>query len=353
MALSIAVKSRNAQNPPPIARRESEPKKSFHFELGDIRSRFELKEKKDIRGPRTIFEVVQLHSSGELARDEKSGAAPFIIQNQKDIEALINYVGEEYGIHTFFLEGLDLAADTEAAFLYKYLNQCDGLFNTAMRNGDTAAVQKLLATLIEDYDKNSNRPDLDEFQKATLGYFLRVRLRKFLPFATTEDRPGFELKLAELAEQRLIKGDNLYITLGGPWKARIDGEGKFNLETGDNRAAAMEMLEVIRNTPKESAPAEAKEKHQKRLVELSRIREDAAVASTNAWMDAHRENKTFYVIGSAHNSTGNVKRYNSRVESSKRCSIARVESNVVRAASAIDFPGNVPLELNDADDEKW
>jgi hypothetical protein len=296
LGIGALVGGKSPEKPEIPPQHETESKEPFHFELGPLAQQFELQEQ--VIGRHTILFFTQMHPGFSMENDKETGAQPFIIQSQKEIEQLVLYAKGKYGCTTIFVEGYDEGDGSAVPSIFSQLDAWDRDFDRAVAGRDIRGAEKLLTDLLQHYNSILAKQPEKVNVHSLLAYFLKKRAAKLEPLTgdTSLTDTLINLKFGDL--------ETVYGALGAPGKLFVDG---FKIRSADNFAARMSSLEMHKHAPGQEAPAEVKEKFHKDLYALNKIREDAVVRTMNDWMTANNEIKAIYVGGRSHDLRSNVK----------------------------------------------
>ncbi len=292
-----------------------------HSEIADARKVFdpgELSEKITMyssrAGDKYVMSIGQIHSDVMLEPTVEGfnrgneGGVKDLIENQKNIEALVDPLASKYGVPDVDLE------KTPSTWGIEELRELKKSIN------DAKSPQEKLTTIQRTYDA-LNESTLIDCEKGPVLYLLLYSLNNLDSTILSQREMSVRDSLvADIGKNPLIKDENVYIW-GGAIKSFV--EGKVDIKLADDEHAFEkespgaesfdmsndrlgERLKAVRMKAEEIA----KEKEFVKQGNITNnVREDVAIAMIGA--DARKSSQTIYpvIYGVAHEFTDNVIKY--------------------------------------------
>lgn len=207
--------------------------------LGEVGNNFNMRLVHE--GDAYIIHIGQVHSNptleGTASHYEGGPKKPLdeVIESQKGIEKIILALSEKHNMHDFYLE------DTPSAWGLETIKSIKSELDCHKNDGAKEYFDAVLA-IYKKIDDGSSPESLDSIRGPILYYLysnLKNRIDSLDGAKDADQIPRYRMLSEEIRNNRIIKGDNIYV-----WGAtmKLFGENKINIklaETEESKDSAL------------------------------------------------------------------------------------------------------------------
>lgn len=307
-------------------------KQQKSFELPpELAARFHEDKERRVSGERMLIHIGQMHFSNNLRQSERLETAASIIKNQKDIEKVILYVKEAYGIDAVLLEGLVVDHGPNEMPFVEVANEWDTLYNEYLQRSDFEKIHEIFNKLVDHFNLNAKKHPENFALLGSEGYFLAQRAQKFEKYIANlkgkievpeyiTDRIKAIREGAEKLE--VNQGDNKYVFMSSAVVLWMDGKIKL-IRCDDNEALKASNALTV---PVLGSSQEVDQNYVKAVYEFSQKREDSVLRIANDWMKENKFSYALVVFGNGHDFSANAMARNETVTTSDTCGVITYSS---------------------------